>query len=95
MPLAWAKAVEFAALIWLACGASFALVFLTLEVQRIDPLAKGAPWGFRLLIAPGTVVFWPLLAWRWARGTRQPPVESNAHRRRARSVGDDRDGASS
>jgi hypothetical protein len=65
-------------------GVCFAIAFLTIGISRIDPLAAGSQWSFRLLILPGTIVFWPLLLLRWAAGSIAPPVEINAHRRRAR-----------
>ena len=68
---------------WLGLGAMFAVPFVTLGVQRIDPLARGATPGFRLAIVPGVLIFWPLLAARWMAGRREPPLECNAHRRHA------------
>jgi hypothetical protein len=65
---------------WLACGIVFAIPFVMLGAGRVDPHAKGGSWGFRLLILPGTVALWPILAWRWAKGTGEPPVERTAHR---------------
>lgn len=85
MPMVWARALEFVLAAWVGCGAVFAVAFLVRGVGRIDPLAVGAPWGFRLLIAPGVVAFWPLLAARWLRATGQPTLEVNAHRRAARA----------
>jgi hypothetical protein len=64
-------------------GLCFAVPFVTIGVGRIDPVAAGSPWSFRLLIVPGTIVFWPVLLRRWAAGATAPPVEINAHRRRA------------
>lgn len=72
---------------YLAMGAVFAAVFVTRGVDRIDPMARGAGWGFRVLIAPGSALFWPLLLVRWAAGSVAPPVETNAHRRGARRPG--------
>jgi hypothetical protein len=82
------------ALVWLAglyaaCGLLFALVFLVRGVERLDPAARESSLGFRLVILPGVVALWPLLAgrWRaWRRSDREgPPIESNAHRRAAGS----------
>lgn len=67
-----------------AIGAVFACAFVSRGVSRIDPMAHRAPWSFRILIAPGAAVFWPLLLMRWAAGAVAPPVEVNAHRRAAR-----------
>jgi hypothetical protein len=66
-----------------AAGALFAPPFLTKGIAAIDPMARGSSWTFRLLVAPGVTVFWPLLLHRWARAVVSPPVEINAHRRRA------------
>jgi hypothetical protein len=71
---------------YLAAGLVFALAFVTTGVQRVDPAARGAPWGFRLLILPGAAALWPLLLARWLRGT-PPPEEHNAHRDAARGGG--------
>jgi hypothetical protein len=69
---------------YLGAGAAFAVVFVTTGVQRIDPVARHGTWGFRVLIVPGVMLLWPLLARRWAVGSIHPPIESNAHRRRSR-----------
>jgi len=66
-----------------ALGVLFALPFVTAGVQRIDSQAKGSGLGFRVLIFPGTVAFWPLLLHRWMRGGPDPAVEQNSHRRNA------------
>ena len=66
--------------IYLACGFVFAIPFVLSGVKRIDPHAAHGSWGFRLLIIPGVMAFWPLLLKRWAGGTKTPPEENNAHR---------------
>jgi hypothetical protein len=65
---------------YLACGLLFALPFALVGVKRIDPHAAHGSWGFRLLVIPGTIAFWPLLLRRWAAGVKEPPEECNAHR---------------
>lgn len=65
---------------YLLAGLGFALAFVTVGVGRMDPHAAQAGWGFRVLIFPGTVFLWPLLARRWLRGERMPPMERTAHR---------------
>jgi hypothetical protein len=50
-------------------GLLFGVCFITLGVGRLDPMAKGAGLGFRLLILPGVVALWPLLLYRWLRGS--------------------------
>ena len=49
-----------------AIGLVFALAFVIRGAGVIDPNAKGAPIGFRLLILPAAMLLWPLLAVRWA-----------------------------
>ena len=51
--------------IYAAVGVLFGAVFLTRGVRVIDPIATNSGWGFRVLLFPGTVAFWPLLAKRW------------------------------
>ena len=70
---------------YLACGFVFALAFALVGVKRIDPHAAQGSRGFRLLIIPGAMAFWPLLLRRWAGGASQPPEETNGHRRAART----------
>ena len=53
--LAWA---------WGIAGAVTAAAFLTIGMGRIDEDARGA-WIFRPLIAPGVILLWPLVLWRW------------------------------
>ena len=70
--------------IYLACGLAFALPVVFVGVKRIDPHAAHGSWGFRLLIMPGTMFLWPLLARRWIKGNHEPPEERNPHRDAAR-----------
>ena len=67
---------------YLACGLLFAVPFVWFGVNRIDPPAAYGSWGFRLLILPGAMAFWPLMLYRWKKGVHKPPEEDNAHRRR-------------
>jgi hypothetical protein len=53
-----------------AAGIVFAALFATRGVDRLDPRAVGAGRGFRLLIVPGSALWWPWLAWRWRRARR-------------------------
>jgi hypothetical protein len=69
--------------LYLLAGLVFAVPFALAGVGRIDPHAARGSRGFRLLIVPGTMFLWPLLAWRWMNGVREPPEEKTAHRRAA------------
>jgi hypothetical protein len=53
------------ALIYLACGLIFGIPFVIKGVQRIDEGAHGAGIGFRILILPGVMAFWPFLLKKW------------------------------
>ena len=81
---------------YLIAGALFAGLFVIFFVGRIDESAhfhrERFNWkvllswldtiGFRILIFPGIVAFWPLFAVRLLRG-KTVPIERNAHRDRA------------
>ncbi len=84
MPLDAAERLVWFVTAYAAAGLIFAALFVWRGVTRIDPLAPGSPWSFRLLILPGCAIFWPLLLVRWLSGSVAPPVELNAHRLRAR-----------
>lgn len=49
-------------------GLLFALLFVTMGIERVDPLAKGSGIGFRLVVMPGAAALWPLLLARWVGG---------------------------
>ena len=67
---------------YLALGALFALAFVAVGAARIDPSARGATLGFRVMVFPGAALLWPLLAVRWLRGA-GPPIEDTPHKRQA------------
>lgn len=79
---------------WLATGLGvyallgllFTIPFALVGAGRIDPVAKEGTWGFRLLLVPGAIALWPLLAKRWLGGVGAPPEENNPHRRAAREA---------
>lgn len=54
--------------IYLAAGALFALVFVIVGAQRLDRSAKDAALPFRLVLAPGATLLWPLLLLMWIAG---------------------------
>ena len=56
-------------------------------LRRLDATAAVGPWGFRILISFGLVVFWPLLVRRGRTGHGHPPTERNAHRAAAGEAG--------
>lgn len=50
--------------LYLALGLAFAVPFAWRWVGKLDPVAASGTRGFRLLILPGAVALWPLLAAR-------------------------------
>ncbi len=65
--------------VYIACGLAFAPFFVWRGIGRIDPAARSAGLGFRLIILPGVAALWPVLLPRWLAG-RHSPSERNAHR---------------
>jgi hypothetical protein len=65
MPDALARILVAIVELYAGAGILFALAFVTVGVGRVDDHAREAGWGFRLLILPGSALFWPLLAARW------------------------------
>ena len=53
------------AAVYLAAGLIFAIPFVIKGVDKIDDGAHGSKWGFRIIIIPGAMVFWPLLLKKW------------------------------
>lgn len=84
MPIGLARIVVAVLSSYLGVGLLFAVPFVLFGVERVDPAARGATWGFRLLILPGTAALWPLLLGRLVRRRGAPPEERNAHRVAAR-----------
>jgi hypothetical protein len=52
-------------LIYGMIGFVFSVPFAFRGVDQIDPVAKNGSLGFRMLIIPGCLLFWPLLLWCW------------------------------
>jgi hypothetical protein len=59
------------AAIYLSCGLLFAIPFVIKGVSKIDEGAQGGSVGFRIIIIPGTMIFWPVLLRKWIRGTKK------------------------
>lgn len=50
--------------LWLGIGTTVALAFILVGLDRVEPNAKGG-YVFRILIAPGLCLLWPVVLWRW------------------------------
>lgn len=72
--------------VYLAVGGVLLLPFHLLALPRLDSAARGASWGFRIVISPGLIALWPLVLLRVARGTAAPHPESTMRMQRLRLV---------
>lgn len=68
--------IELALLAYTCIGVLFAVPFAFRWANRLDPAAQAGSLGFRLLLLPGAVALWPILALRLAG---RPPRLRNAH----------------
>jgi len=75
-----ANSIVIAGYAYAAAGALFAIAFAVWGVGRIDHEAHGAGLAFRLIITPGVIVLWPVLAHRWASGRSEAPLQKDPHR---------------
>jgi hypothetical protein len=73
MPETAARIIVTVLAVYVTAGALFALAFVAAGAARVDTRAAGAGWGFRAVVFPGAVLFWPLLARRWSRARRNAP----------------------
>ena len=58
--------------IYLLLGLIFAIPFVIKGAQKIDHGADGGSIGFRIIIIPGTMVFWPFLLKKWIKAVKHP-----------------------
>jgi hypothetical protein len=68
MPVEWAQTIVEAVALYFAAGAVFAVLFLSLGLRRLDPIAAAGPLRFKLIIAPGIIALWPLMIALWLAG---------------------------
>ena len=57
--------------IYLLCGLVFSVIFISKGLQVLDEGSHGAGIGFKLIIIPGCMVFWPLLLKKWMRAKKE------------------------
>ena len=53
------------AAIYLLVGVLFVIPFLMKGLNKIDEGANGSTIGFKIIIIPGVIVFWPVLLSKW------------------------------
>lgn len=79
-PMIVAQTIVWLLGIYVAVGVVFALFFVMVGAGCMDPSVQQSTRGFRVMMVPGALALWPLLAWRLLRGVQRPPIEKNAHR---------------
>jgi hypothetical protein len=52
-------------LIYLLAGVLFVIPFLWKGIVKVDEGAHGGSVGFKIMITPGVIVFWPVLLRKW------------------------------
>jgi hypothetical protein len=53
------------ALFYLLLGVLFVVPFLIKGLTKVDEEALGGTFGFKIIIIPGVIVFWPVLLKKW------------------------------
>jgi hypothetical protein len=53
------------AVIYLTLGVLFVIPFLLKGLTKVDEGAHGGSIGFKIIIIPGVIVFWPVLMKKW------------------------------
>ena len=59
------KIILIIVLIYLILGVLFVIPFLLKGITKVDEGAHGGSFGFKLIIIPGVIVFWPFLLNKW------------------------------
>lgn len=54
------------------CGLIFAIAFIWKGIGKVDEGARESTIGFKLIIIPATMVFWPLLFKKWLKALKNP-----------------------
>ncbi|MEP7109344.1 MAG: hypothetical protein ABI760_15225 [Ferruginibacter sp.] len=63
-------------LVYLLCGFIFIIPFMIKGIVKVDEGTRGSSWGFRLVIAPGIIVLWPLLLKKWMIAGKREKIKS-------------------
>ena len=71
---------------YLVMGVVFTAAFQIRGFQRIDSAAQNGGIGFRLLITPGLIALWPMMAGRWFVPRGMPSPEAPISPRRSRGI---------
>jgi hypothetical protein len=53
--------------VYLFLGVLFVIPFLMKGLSKVDEGANGSTIGFKIIIIPGVIVFWPALLSKWVK----------------------------
>ncbi len=56
--------------VYMMAGIAFTILFQIKGLSKIDEGVHGSTIGFRIIIIPGCIVFWPVLLKRWIKVSR-------------------------
>jgi len=57
--------------VYLLIGVLFVIPFLMKGLTKVDEGAHGGTIGFKIIIMPGVIVFWPVLLKKWIKGSKE------------------------
>jgi len=57
--------------VYLALGVLFLIPFLIKGISKVDEGAHGSTIGFKIIIIPGVIVFWPALLSKWVKSNKK------------------------
>lgn len=57
--------------IYLLLGVLFVIPFLVKGITKVDEGAHGGTIGFKIIIIPGVIVFWPVLLGKWMKSDKK------------------------
>jgi hypothetical protein len=58
-------------LIYLLLGVLFLIPFLIKGLNKVDEGAHSGTIGFKIIIIPGVIVFWPVLLRKWVKANKE------------------------
>lgn len=59
------------AILYLGAGLLFGLCFILWGIEKVDTGAAHSSAGFRIIILPGILAFWPVLLRKWIMETKK------------------------
>ena len=63
------KIILIIALVYLLLGVLFVIPFLIKGLSKVDEGTHDSTIGFKIIIIPGVIVFWPVLVSKWMKKT--------------------------